>query len=244
MKVKKQNHKISLIICAHNEEKYLGECLDYAIKNSKNKLFEIIVIDNASTDNTKEVALSRAGVRVIHENKKGLTRARQRGFMEAHGDILAYIDADTRMPENWIDRLVDEFENDPNNVCISGPYIYHDMPRHKQFLVKIFWHIVALPMYWIVGYMAVGGNFAIKKETLIKMDGFDTSIEFYGEDTNLARRASKFGKAKFIAGHYMYSSGRRLTNQGLMKMFREYGLNFLSEVLLHKPATHKYKDLR
>ena len=240
----KPNYKISLIICAYNEEKYIGDCLDYAIKNSKGKLFEIIVIDNVSTDNTKAEALKRPNVKVVREEKKGLVRARARGFAEANGDILAYLDADTRMPEGWIDRLVDEFENNPNHVCVSGPYIYHDIPKHQQLLVKMYWHFIAMPMYWMVGYMAVGGNFAIKKETLVKMNGFDTNIEFYGEDTNIARRASKFGKVKFIPSHYMYTSGRRLTNQGLLTMFKEYGLNFLSEVLLHKPVTDEYKDFR
>ena len=240
----KKNHKISLIICAHNEEKFIGECLDYAIKNSKGKLHEIIVVDNVCTDNTKAEALKRPGVKVVREDRKGLVRARECGFNVAIGDILAYLDADTRMPEGWIDRLILEFEKNENHVCVSGPYIYHDIPKHHQFLVKIYWHVIAMPMYWIIGYMAVGGNFAIKKDTLKKMNGFDTTIEFYGEDTNIARRASKFGKVKFIPSHYMYTSGRRLTNQGLLTMFKEYGLNFLSEVLLHKPITKKYKDFR
>ena len=126
----KPNYTISLIICAYNEEKYIGECLDYAIKNSKGKLFEIIVIDNVSTDNTKAEALKRSNVKVVREEKKGLVRARERGFMEAKGDILAYIDADTRMPEGWIDRLISEFEKNDNHVCISGPYVYHDIPKH------------------------------------------------------------------------------------------------------------------
>ena len=241
---KKQNYKISLVICAHNEEKYIGECLDYAIKNSKGKLHEIIVIDNVSTDNTKAEALKRPGVKVVREEKKGLVRARERGLIEAQGDILAYIDADTRMPEGWMDRLINEFENNPNHVCVSGPYIYHDIPKHHQFLVRVYWYVIAVPMYWMVGYMAVGGNFAIKKDTLKKMNGFDTTIEFYGEDTDIARRASKFGKVKFIPSHYIYSSGRRLNSQGIFTMFKEYGLNFLSEVILHKPVTKNYKDFR
>jgi len=236
--------KISLIICAYNEEKYIGNCLDFAIKNSDNKLFEIIVIDNASTDNTKAEALNRPNVRVVREEKKGLVRARQRGYVEAEGDILAYIDADTRMPEGWVSRIVEEFNKNEKLASLSGPYIYYDMSKFQQFLIKIYWYFLAVPMYWMVGYMVVGGNFAIKREVLEKMNGFDTNIEFYGEDTNIARRASKFGKVKFMTSHYIYTSGRRLANQGIMHMFREYGQNFLSEVLLKKPITKDYKDFR
>jgi glycosyltransferase involved in cell wall biosynthesis len=238
-----QGFKISLIICAYNEEKYLGDCLDCAIQNSNGKFFEILVIDNASTDNTKLIAEKRSGVRVVREEKKGLTRARQRGHEEAQGDILVYIDADTKMPEGWFERVIREFEGNRDLVCLSGPYIYYDTSKFKQLLVRVYW-LFAVPVYWVVGYMVVGGNFVIKKETLEKMNGFDTLIEFYGEDTNIARRASQFGKVKFMLSHYMYTSGRRLEKQGILSTFKEYMFNFLSEVFLHKPVTKEYKDLR
>ncbi len=234
---------ISLIICAYNEEKYIGECLDFAIKNSHGKFSEIIVIDNASTDDTKAVAEKRPGVRVVREEKKGLTHARQRGFLEAKGDILACIDSDTHMPEGWFERVEKEFEKDKNLAVLSGPYVYYDIPKFQQFLVRVYW-LVAMPVYWLVGYMVVGGNFAIKKEVLEKMNGYDTTIEFYGEDTNIARRAHEFGKVKFMLSHVMYTSGRRLAKQGIFSTFYQYLSNFFSEVFLHKPVTKGYKDLR
>src|ERR1035437_1050948 len=112
-----KNPKISLIIPAYNEEKYIGECLDYVFKNSDNKFFEIIVIDNKSTDKTGEIARKYKNVKVIYEERKGLTRARQRGFEEAQGDILAYIDADTHMPKGWAQMIISEFEKNNNIVC-------------------------------------------------------------------------------------------------------------------------------
>src|ERR1035437_5497290 len=150
-----EDFKISLIIPAHNEEKYIGTCLEHAIRNSNGKFFEIIVVNNASTDKTAEIAKSYPGVRVVYEEHKGLTRARQRGFIESRGNILANIDSDTRMPPNWIEQAIDEFKKDKNLVCLSGPYIYYDVSKLKFFLVKIYW-ILAMPVYWIVGYMATG----------------------------------------------------------------------------------------
>lgn len=235
---------MSLVICAHNEEKYIGKCLQFATKNSKGKFNEILVINNTSTDRTKEIALSYRGVRVVDEYEKGLVKARQRGYMEAKGDIIAYIDADTQMSEGWIDIVVSEFANNQNMVCLSGPYIYYDFSKWKQFLSKIYWYILAYPTYLIVGYMAVGGNFVIRKDVLKKMNGFDTSIEFYGEDTDIARRASKFGKVKFRLDFIMHSSARRLKGQGMMKTAFIYVLNFLSQVFIKKPATKSYKDIR
>ena len=100
--------KISLIIPAYNEEKYINRCISSAEKHSSD-LFEIIVVDNNSTDKTKEIAESFSNVRVIHEKEKGVTRARQRGFLESGGDILAFIDSDTYLNDEWFEILKKEF---------------------------------------------------------------------------------------------------------------------------------------
>ena len=241
---KKSDLKISLIIPAHNEEKYLGSCLEHALKNSAGTFFEIIVVNNASTDKTSEIALSFPGVKVVYEKNKGLTHARQRGYLEAKGDILAYVDADTRIPKGYFEKLVKEFEKNENLACFSGPHEYYDIKRSHQILTKIFWKTIAYPVYVIVGYMTIGVNFAIKKEVLDKMGGFDTTITFYGEDTNIARRAHKHGKVKFSTNFGMPTSGRRLSHHGVTKATLIYISNYFSEVVLHKPVTMKYKDIR
>lgn len=238
-----ENFKISLIIPAYNEEKYLGACLEHAIKNSDGKFFEIIVVDNASTDRTGEIAKSFQNVRVVREENKGLTRARQRGFVESSGNILANIDADTRMPKGWVEQIIKEFKKDKNLVCLSGPYIYYDASIWQSFLVRNFW-LLAMPIYWITGYMATGGNHVIKRETLEKMNGFNTEIELFGEDTNTARRASKYGKVKFKLKFAMPTSGRRLIKDGLLKNSIIYISQFFSEAIIRKSIIKKYKDIR
>ena len=243
MKTEK-DFKISLIIPAHNEEKYIGDCLEFALKNSNGKFFEIIVIDNASTDFTAEVAKGYSGVRVVQEKNKGLTYARQRGFLEAKGNILAYIDADTRMPKGHCERIIKEFGSNPNLVCFSGPHEYYDLKKSHQILTKVYWRIFAFPLYVLVGYMTNGANFAIRKDTLHRMNGFDTSIAFYGEDTDIARRARKHGKVKFSLNFGMPTSGRRLSHHGILKAGAIYMLNFVSQAMLHKALTKKYKDVR
>ena len=236
--------KISLVIPAYNEEKYIGSCLEYAIASCGEKLFEIIVIDNASTDKTGEIAKSFAGVKVIYEEKKGLTRARERGFRESQGDIIWYIDADTRMPLGWYDTVVKEFSKDKNLACLTGPHVYFDIPKWQQIIVKLFWYFPATILYWMVGYMVIGVNFAIRRDVLVSMNGFDTTIEFYGEDTNIARRAHEFGKVKFMPSFGMPTSGRRLSNLGLWRTFAVYTSNHLSEIFIRKPITKKYVDFR
>ncbi len=235
--------KISLVICAYNEEKYIGECLDSVIKNSSGKFHEIIVVDNISTDHTKEIAEKIPGIKIVQESKKGPNYARQKGFEITTGDVLAFIDADTRMPVGWVNMLINEFQNNPNLVCLSGPFLYYDFPKWKNFLSLAFWY-TAYPIYVFLGYMAIWGNFVIKKETLQNIGGVDTSIEFYGDDTNIAYRASKLGKAKFKLNFIMYSSARRLKNQGMLKATFIYILNFFSQVFAKKSVTRSYMDIR
>ncbi len=64
--------KISLVICAYNEEKYIGACLESVLKNAKEKLHEIIVVDNNSTDKTKEIVKRFPEVSLVEETKKHL----------------------------------------------------------------------------------------------------------------------------------------------------------------------------
>ena len=100
---------ISLIIPAYNEEAYLGACLDAVMANIAGKALEIIVVDNNSTDGTKAVAQLYPAVTYVFEPEKGITRARQRGFLTARGDILAYVDADTHPPDGWIEQIWEQF---------------------------------------------------------------------------------------------------------------------------------------
>lgn len=239
--------RLSIIVPAYNEEKYISACLEHIRADVQRTTIggaEVLVVDNASTDRTAEIASSFPNVRVVPESRKGLTRARQAALRAARGEILAFVDADTRMPPGWIQRVLDSFDVDPKLVCISGPYVYYDAPAINRIFVRLYWGLLALPTYWITRYMAVGGNFAAKKSALIEIGGFDTDIEFYGEDTNIARRLSAAGKVKFSMRLPMPTSFRRLKAEGLWGTALTYVANFLSEVVLKRPVTRSYRDIR
>lgn len=236
--------KISLIIPAYNEEKYLGGCLDAALKHSGGHFYEIIVVDNNSTDRTREVAGQYPGVKVVFESQKGLTRARQRGLEEATGDLLAYIDADTRIPPGWFQIITDFFATRPAAVCLSGPYRYYDGSRRQNAILHALWRIYGPIAYRLVGYMVLGGNFVAKRRALIDMGGFDRRIEFYGEDTDIARRLHRLGRVVFRLDFFIYSSSRRFMAEGIWKSNFVYTMNFIWEVFFHRPFTKQYKDIR
>jgi len=235
---------ISLIIPAYNEEKRIGACIESAIKNSGNRFHEIIVVDSCSTDRTKEIASSFAHVKVFEEKVKGVMYARQRGFFISSGDIIAFVDADNLIPPGWYDIAQKEFASNPDLALLSGPYSYYDVAVWRQKLASLWWKYIACPTSQLVGYMAIFGNLLIRRGVLEKMKGLDTSIEFYGDDSDTSRRASKFGKVKFSSKFVMPSSARRFINQGWINTSFVYFLNFASEVILRRPFPRKYKDFR
>ena len=236
--------KISLVIPAFNEENRIRACLESIIKNSDNKNLEIIVVDNGSTDKTFDIAKSFPEIKVIKENQKGVMHARQRGVNESTGDIIAFIDAENLITQNWFKIVIEEFEKDPSLVCLSGPYKYYDLSKSKSLFMDFGWQIVIFTLSKLIGYVGNFGNMILRTETLKKMGGLDTSIAFYGDDTDTAKRASYFGKVKFNRKLIIKSSGRRFESEGLFKTTLIYGWNFFGEVFFSHPMTKEYKDIR
>ena len=91
--------KLSVVIPAYNEEKFIGECLQSIFHEieGKNYDLEIIVVNNASTDNTRDIVASHPKVKLVDEPDKGLVKARRAGFLASKGELIANLDADTRV---------------------------------------------------------------------------------------------------------------------------------------------------
>ncbi|MBI2610594.1 glycosyltransferase family 2 protein [Candidatus Kaiserbacteria bacterium] len=243
--------KISFVIPAYNEEADIGPCLESVQKEiiRERADAEIIVVNNASTDRTADIARGFRNVRVVEEPRKGLVRARQAGFKVSTGELVANVDADTMVPQGWLHTVLQEFERDKKLVALSGPFIYHDLPLFSRILVRVFYAAGYL-MYFLnrfvfrIGSMLQGGNFVARREALQKIGGFNTSIEFYGEDTDVARRLSKIGNVKWSFKLPIYTSGRRLTREGIISVGLRYALNFFWTTFFGKPYTLAYKDIR
>ena len=244
--------KLAFVIPAYNEEALIGKCLESVIaENTRSGAnAAIFVVNNASKDRTGEIARSYPGVTVVDEPKKGLVNARDAGFAATEGyDLVANIDSDTIVPEGWLTTVMDEFNRDPKLVCLSGPYVYYDMSAWNRFLVNAFygltWLIYVLNRYILrVGSVVQGGNFIFKRQAWADVGGYDRSIEFFGEDTDVAVRLSKVGGVKFSFKLKMKTSGRRLEKEGVFRTAGTYTLNFFWVTFRGKPATKEYTDIR
>ena len=210
----------------------------------------MIVVNNASTDRTGEIARSFAGVRVVDEPKKGLVNARDAGFAASEGyDLVANIESDTIVPEGWLDRVFSEFAKDERLVCLSGPYVYYDMAWYNRWLIGAFYGLTYL-IYLLnrfvlrVGSVVQGGNFVFRRAAWESVGGYDRSIEFFGEDTDVAVRLSKVGGVKWTFALKMLTSGRRLESEGVFRTAGTYTLNFFWVTFRGKQMTKDYTDIR
>jgi len=235
---------ISLIIPAYNEEKYIAACLTSVFKHAKGKFKEIIVVDNASTDGTSAVAAGFASVRVIKAQKKGLTHARQAGYEAASSELIAYIDADCRLTPGWFGIVERHFEEHPDSVSLTGSVTYYDGPRlARAVIVALEWIVLPL-VYFVVGYITIGGNFIARRDAIEKVGGFDTNISFYGEDADIARRLATVGPEHLRMDLVVSTSMRRFLHEGFIGTCATYTMNFLSHTLFKKSFTHAYIDRR
>ena len=244
--------KLAFVIPAYNEEALIAKCLTSVVAEIERSGVDadIIVVNNASSDRTGEIARSFPTVRVVDEPLKGLVNARDAGFAASEGyELIANIDSDTIVPAGWLDIVRDEFARDPRLVCLSGPYVYYDMSLWSRFLVGMFYGLTYL-IYLLnryvlrVGSVVQGGNFVFKRAAWQQVGGYDRSIVFFGEDTDVAVRLSKVGGVKWTFKFKMKTSGRRLEKEGVFRTAGTYTLNFFWVTFRGKPATKAHTDIR
>lgn len=242
---------LAIVIPAYNEQKLIGDCIAATLKEVKRSGVdaEVVVVDNNSKDRTGEIARSFEGVKVVLETEKGLVHARHAGFVASTAPLVANIDGDTLMPEGWITKVMQEFKADDKLVSLSGPYYYYDLSAWQRLWVLIF-YAAAYVLYLIArfvirrGSMVQGGNFVIKRDAWISVGGFDRTIAFYGEDTDVAVRLSRVGKVKWTWALQMWTSGRRLAEEGIIRTGLDYTVNFFWVTFRGKPKTTDYSDIR
>jgi glycosyltransferase involved in cell wall biosynthesis len=251
---------LSFVVPAYNEEAYLGACLESILHQTRGleRLTEIIVVNNASTDATRELALRYIAkhaphIRLVDEHRKGLPFARQAGFLASTGSLIANVDADSRLTPGWVERVLSTFHehegDNPPLVSLSGPLVYYDLTPRQRRLVHVFyliaWLTYATNKYILrVGSLVQGGNFVLSRAALQAIGGYDVSITFYGEDTDIARRLHSIGKVLFTFDLKMLSSARRLKHEGMLTIAFRYAINYFWTTFFKHPFTREHIDIR
>lgn len=241
----------SIVIPAYNEESTISACLRSVLREAERfgEAVEVIVVNNASTDRTGQVARGFPGVRVVEEPCKGLSRARHRGYLESRGDLVVNVDADCIMPKGYLSHVATCFQAEPRLTLLTGPFFYHDLPQLSQVVTIVFYLFNVIPnivgqRILKLGAVAQGGNFTARRTALDKVGGYDTSLTFYGEDTDIAIRLSRVGLVRFSFRVTMKTSGRRLRKVGVLRAGTLYTLNIIFMFLRGHPLTRTHQDIR
>jgi len=221
---------VSIVIPAYNEERYLERCLAALGRQTyPAERFEIIVVDNGSTDATAEIA-RRFGVRVVSEPRKGVARARQAGFEAARGPIIASTDADTVVPLFWVARIAAHVQAAPTLGGVYGPIYWPDArPMQRLWLrYPTTWALwasnrVRRSLWW-------GSNFAVRREVFHRAGGFPVDWAS-GEDTDLSLRVSRIAPVRFDRLLVVYASPRRV-REGWASLGKRRGVNRASRFVL------------
>lgn len=241
---KPKNIKISIVIPAYNEQGYIGAALR-SLKQQSFRDFEVIVVDNNSTDATAREARDQ-GARVIFEPKRGVCAARQTGTLGAKGEIIVSTDADTTFPRHWLSKIVKGFD-DPSAMLVAGPCEFVDPALLPGLLYKSAQNHT-IKLYQRTGFLwyVWGANLAFRKSAWDEAGQYNPQLTQAGDEMDLLRRLRPLGKVVALTDNPVKTSSRRI-NRGvgytLVSTGRYFTDYFLAR-LTGKNFTGSYKPIR
>lgn len=214
--------KVSVVICVYNGERTIDACLA-SLKKLNYPNYEVIVVNDGSTDKTREIAESYDYIRLINQENKGLSEARNVGIRASKGEIIAFTDADCMADSDWLTFLVARFLSSDFGA-VGGP----NLPPPDESLVA---NCVAVspgaPAHVLlddeVAEHIPGCNMAFRREALEAINGFDPIFRTAGDDVDLCWRLQNKGYQIGFSPAAVVWHFRRNTVRDYLKQQRGYG---------------------
>jgi glycosyltransferase involved in cell wall biosynthesis len=182
---------VSIIIPALNEERMIGRCLESLAQLAfPRDRFEVILVDNGSTDGTIEIAgtfQDRLNLHVLKKTGVRISALRNLGAHEARGPILAFLDADCLAPSGWLERIVALAPSDSAGV-LGAHYL---LPENSSWVGRIWHRYHEAAKSGEVSHVPAG-NLIMRREEFVRLNGFDESIQT-NEDYELCERVRAAG---------------------------------------------------
>ncbi len=232
---------IDVIVPAYNEERSIGQCLDSLTHQTFEGAYRIIVIDNNSTDHTREIVKSFPQVILKKENKKGYVYAVKSGVEKySIAPIVAQTDADTIVDRKWLEEISSAFKDDPSLIACGGPFYFHDGNPIFRTIVNGMNYVNPKAF----SFYLCGVNMAYKKKSYVQIGGYDSSVNL-GADTLLGMKLNKIGNVKFFSSQFVWTTSRRFSRpRYVLKEVTRQSTNFLSIKLRNKPLFFANTDYR
>ena len=198
----------SIVVCTHNRAALLADCINSLLNQTiKKNRFEIIIVDNNSTDSTETVAKDllekHNNIKYLKEQIKGYSAPRNCGWENASGNIVAFIDDDEIAESDWLESIEKAFQIGEKPDIVGGIYLIKYDANPPDWFVESMGGTNKNRQKGILNhrkdcYLA-GGNIAFKREILDKLNGFSNDfntkngIIMMGEDTDICQRARNTG---------------------------------------------------
>lgn len=192
--------KLSVVVCTYNRVQLLTDALDSICNQTLDKShYEIIVVDNNSTDNTHEVVdefcRRFTNVRYCFEPQQGLSYARNRGWREARGEYVAYLDDDARASRSWLEMALELFERvKPSPMCLGGPILPFYSTEKPVWFKDAGRSWGDAPIFLPRGESFSGSNMLWRKEALEAFGGFPVEIGVKGAYLSVGEETMLFKK--------------------------------------------------
>jgi glycosyltransferase involved in cell wall biosynthesis len=224
MEQPRDHMRFSIIVPAYNEAAYLGRALESLLHQDYTGRYEVIVVDNNSTDGTAAIA-AQYGVPVVTEPQQGVCAARQRGVDCAKGEIIISTDADTTQPADWL-RIIDaRFAASDGVVAVAGPCRYQDPSWWAEAYPKVLFGLVA-KIYALSGFVfyVSATNIAFRRAAF---PGYDLRLTQGGDELDLVRRLRRRGHVGWERQNVVTTSARRLQRGLLYNIFVSFFVYYL-----------------
>lgn len=217
---------ISVVIPAYNEEGSIHACLTALTNQRINAPYEIIVVNNNSTDRTVKIA-KQFPVIVVQEKNKGYGEAARTGVRRAKASIVAMTDADTIVNPLWLSRIVSAFQKNPSTVALGGPFEYHDGSLAFRKTIRLANRIYPK----LLSPALCGMNMAFRIDAYTAVGGHVAGVNLQA-DSHLGRRLMKHGRVDFLSKNLVVSTSRRF-NHSLSHSFKEFSIRAINHVATH-----------
>jgi glycosyltransferase involved in cell wall biosynthesis len=202
--------RLSVVIPVLNEERHLGQLLS-DIRRQSLRPGEVIVVDAGSRDAT--VRIAKVSCTAVLHGAPPVARGRNFGGYAATGDLIFFLDADTRLPQNFFEDFVCEVEQRRLDMACPRYVPYDSTPTIRA--IHAFWNVVLKASERTLPSGA-GHCIALRRELFRESHGFDPSLKF--DDIELVRRLSK-GARLGIVGASAFVSDRRYREEGILRTF-------------------------
>lgn len=232
---------VSVVVAAFNEEKNLPSCLESVLnQNFPKDEYEIIVVDNNSTDKTVEVA-RKYGVRVVAEQRQGNTYAISKGMSSAKGEIIATLDADTAAEPNWLNLIKNTFA-DKNVVGATGNADIKSGNKILDWMSPKLYGAFLRFNFLIGKPHLTGFNLIVRKSAFDEIGGINEKFTM-SPDVDLGLRINKKGKVVYVKDMKVLTSFRRWKDDPF-KTLSTYLAGYVWTVWLRKPPPVKQNVIR